>query len=278
VPDRPPRRPRRTIVETVEQLTPNMVRVVVGGEGLEGFGVGEFTDHYVKLHLPARGADYGPDFDPEEIKATRPRELWPKVRTYSVRRWDDAAKRLTLDFVVHGDEGVAGPWATSVKPGDPLLLMGPGGGYTPDPSADWHLLVGDACVIPAVAASLPRIPAGVVTFVLLEVDGPEEEQPLTAEADLRLRWIHRSGPPGTEPDLLLDAVRALELPDGRGQVFVHGEATSVRAVRRHLVVERGIPADGASITGYWKHQRTDEGWREDKPEWKRLVEADVAAV
>jgi NADPH-dependent ferric siderophore reductase len=277
VPDRPPRRPRRTTVESVEQLTPNMVRVVVGGEGLDGFGVGEFSDHYVKLHLPARGADYGKEFDPEEIKATRPRELWPKVRTYSVRDWDAAAKRLTLDFVVHGDEGVAGPWATSVKPGDPLLLMGPGGGYTPDPGADWHLLVGDACVIPAVAASLPRIPAGVPALVVLEVDGPEEEQELTAAADLRLQWVHRTRPPGEEPELLLDAVRALELPPGRGQVFVHGEATSVRAIRRHLVVERGLPVEGASITGYWKYQRTDEGWREDKPEWKRLVEADAAA-
>jgi NADPH-dependent ferric siderophore reductase len=253
-----------------------MVRVVVGGEGLEGFGAGEFSDHYVKLQLPARGADYGLDFDPEEIKATRPRELWPKVRTYSVREWDDSARRLTLDFVVHGDEGVAGPWAMAVQPGDPLLLMGPGGGYTPDPEADWHLLAGDACVIPAVAASLPRIPAGVPAIVVLEVDGPEEEQELTAAADLRLQWLHRSRPPGEEPDLLLDAVRALELPPGRGQVFVHGEASSVRAVRRHLVVERGLPADGASITGYWKHQRTDEGWREDKQEWKRLVEADAA--
>ena len=135
--------------------------------------------------------------------------------------------------------------------------------------------MGDACVIPAVAASLPRIPAGVPAFVVLEIDGPEEEQELTAEADLRLQWLYRGRRPGEEPELLVDAVRALELPPGRGQVFVHGEASSVRAVRRHLIVERGLPSDGASITGYWKYQRTDEGWREDKAEWKRLVEADA---
>ncbi len=77
--------------------------------------------------------------------------------------------------------------------------------------------------------------------------------------------------------MLPDAVRALALPDGGVQAFVHGEAAMVRAVRRHLLVERGLPRERLSASGYWKRGRTDEGWREDKPEWNRLVEADVAA-
>ena len=68
------------------------------------------------------------------------------------------AQQLTIDFVVHGDVGVAGPWARTAQPGDELDLVGPGGAYTPDPDADWHLLAGDASVIPAISASLPRIP------------------------------------------------------------------------------------------------------------------------
>ena len=39
-----------------------------------------------------------------------------RVRTYTVREWD--GERLTIDFVVHGDEGVAGPWALPAQPGD----------------------------------------------------------------------------------------------------------------------------------------------------------------
>ncbi len=58
--------------------------------------------------------------------------------------------------------------------------------------------------------------------------------------------------------------------------FVHGEASSVRAVRRHLLVEREIPGEAVSVSGYWKRQRTDEQWREDKAEWNRLAEQDVA--
>ena len=80
--------------------------------------------------------------------------------------------------------------------------------------------------------------------------------------------------PGEEPDLLTEAVRTLELPSGEGQAFVHGEASSVRALRRHLLVERGLPAVTLSVSGYWKLRRTEEGWREDKAEWQELVAAD----
>ena len=56
------------VVEHVERLTPRMIRIVFGGEGLAGFEAGEFTDHYVKLR--SRSAS-----------ATR-------TRTYTVREWD----------------------------------------------------------------------------------------------------------------------------------------------------------------------------------------------
>jgi NADPH-dependent ferric siderophore reductase len=238
-----------------------MVRVVLGGDALDGFAPGEFTDHYVKLQLP----------DPQAPEKTR-------TRTYTVRAWDAAAKQLTVDFVVHGDTGVAGPWAQAAQPGDEIDLLGPGGAYTPAPDADWHLLVGDASVIPAISAALPRIPAGTPVHVVVEVDGPEEEQPLDSPGDLELTYLHRSAGPGEEPDLLAATVAALDLPAGRGHVFAHGEASSVRALRKHLITERGLDPATMSISGYWKLKRTEEGWREDKAEWARLVEADAAAA
>jgi NADPH-dependent ferric siderophore reductase len=255
----PPKRvPRKAVVVSKERLTPHMLRIVFGGEGLADLPVGDFTDHYVKLVFPEPGADR------------------PRVRTYTVREWDPESGQLTIDFVVHGDTGIAGPWAEAAQPGDTLNLLGPGGGYAPDPDADWHLLAGDASVIPAIAASLGRIAAGARVHVLIEIDGPEEEQPLTTAGDLHLQWVHRTAAPGEQPDLLVDAIRALEFPDGRCDAFVHGEASSVRAVRRHLIAELGYDKDAVSATGYWKLHLTDEGWREDKAEWKRLAEADVA--
>ncbi len=247
----PERRGFSTTVTAVEWLTPAMVRVVVGGSDLDAFTVGEFTDHYVKCRFG------------------------DKTRSYTVRQWDPARRQLTLDFVVHGDHGIAGPWAAGAQPGDTLELTGPGGGYAPSADADWHLMVGDDAVIPAIAASLERVPAGVPVFVVLEVEGPGHEQALRSPGRLHLTWLHRTDGAGQDPSLQLDAVTALTLPAGQGHAFVHGEATAVRLVRRHLVVDRGMPADELSATGYWKLRRTDEEWRSEKAQWRQAAEADL---
>ena len=245
-----PRTPHTVQVEAVERLTPRMVRIVFTGE-LTGFGAGEFTDHYVKLRFPAGDRT--------------------RVRTYTVREWD--GERLTIDFVVHGDEGVAGPWALSARPGDSLQLMGPGGAYTPSPDADWHLMVGDPSVVPAISASLARVPAGRLVHVLLQGEDVDDEVTLESPGDLRVQWLHGGG-----EERLADALRSLDWPGGTVDAFVHGEASAVRAVRRHLLAERELPREAVSISGYWKRTRTEEGWRDDKPEWNRLVEADLSAA
>jgi NADPH-dependent ferric siderophore reductase len=270
-PSSPPRRnraPRLAHVVATERVSPHLVRIVLGGEGLAGFGAGAFTDHYVKLQIPPRGAGYAAPFDPEQVKAAHPREHWPRTRTYTVRAWDEARGELTIDFVVHGDEGVAGPWALAARPGDTIQLSGPGGAYAPGPDADWHLLVGDLSVVPAISASLPRIGAGVPVRVVIAAD-EEDRIELTSPGDLQVTWV--------TPGELVAAVEALEWPPGAVHAFVHGEASDVRAIRRHLLAERGVAKESASISGYWKRTRTEEGWRDDKAEWNRLVEEDLGA-
>jgi NADPH-dependent ferric siderophore reductase len=138
-------------------------------------------------------------------------------------------------------------------------------------------MVGDDAALPAIAASLRRVPAGVPVFAVIEVDGPEHQQPLDSPGDLRVIWVHRSRGPGEDASLQLEAVQALSLPDGRGNAFVHGEATAVRFVRRHLVLERGLSVEQLSASGYWKLRRTDEEWRAEKRDWIQTAEADLAS-
>jgi NADPH-dependent ferric siderophore reductase len=58
-------------------------------------------------------------------------------------------------------------------------------------------------------------------------------------------------------------------------VFIHGEASEVRAVRHHLVTERGIDLRSASISPYWRRDHTDEQWRSIKPRWLADQETDA---
>ena len=119
---------RMTVIRT-EQLTPSLRRVVFGGDGFDTLGerdlalnCGAFTDKYVKLVFLAPGFDYPEPLDLEVVRDTMPQDSWPVLRTYTIRWIDHDARELAIDFVIHGDTGMAGPWATAAQPGDELHL------------------------------------------------------------------------------------------------------------------------------------------------------------
>ncbi len=233
-------------VESTTWLTPLLVRVALGGDGLAGFTMPDACDTYVNIEVPGSGVR----------------------RRYTVRSWDAATGRLTIDFVVHGDAGEGGPWAAHAKPGDVLPFDGPAGDYSPDPTADWHLLVGDESALPAIAASLEACPDDVPVLVRLLCDGPEHEVDLAAPAGLDLQWLHR-------PASLPEAVTALDLPIGRGHAFVHGEADEIRAIRTHLLTAGGMTRAEMSCSPYWRRTMTDEAWRSVKRDFVAAMESDV---
>jgi NADPH-dependent ferric siderophore reductase len=283
--DAPPRssRPRsaavRGAVVRTERISASMVRVIVGGDGMRAFTPSEHADSYVKLvFLPPSAGPTRPllddgrvDLDP--IAATLPPGDQPRRRSYTVRAFDAAARELTLDVVVHGDEGIAGPWAANTVPGDELLLLGPGGEYSPDPSADHHLLVGDASALPAIAVALERLAAASPRArgdAVIEVHGPDDEIALTAPDGVTVHWVHQGiGVAGLG---LVEVVRDLPWPGGRVQAFVHGEAGAVKELRHLLRVERGLAREQLSISGYWRLGADDEGWRAAKRDWNRTIE------
>ncbi|MFD4542311.1 siderophore-interacting protein [Streptomyces bauhiniae] len=272
--ERPGRKPRKLhsaqVVRT-ERLTPHVQRIVLGGAGLADFSADTWTDHYVKLlFAPVDGMTYPEPFDLERIQAELPREQWPVTRTYTVRAWDAEHREMTLDFVIHGDEGLAGPWAKRVRPGETLRFFGPGGAYTPDVTADWQLLVGDESALPAIARALESLPPGTPAHAFVEVAGPEEEQKI--DSDVEVVWLHRGDRPVGEA--LLKAVRALEFPEGRPHAFVHGEASFVKELRRMLRVEAQLPREDLSISGYWRLGHNEDGWQASKPEWNARIEAE----
>lgn len=262
------------IVRSRTWLTPAMVRLVLGGDGLAGFRAPEHTDAYVNVAIPPANAPYAAPFDLEVVRAGQPADLQPARRRYTVRRFDALRGELTLDVIAHHG-GPGGTWAAGAGAGDVLVLTGPSGGYRPDPSADHHLLAGDESALPAIAASLEALPADARGTALIVVDGPDHELDLAHPGGVELRWLHRRGEPAHDAQLLPRAVAALpELP-GRVEAFVHGEAGEVREVRRHLLAERELPRRQLSCSPYWRRHLTDEAWRAVKRAWNAEVERDV---
>ena len=259
-------------VTSTEQLTPRLTRVWFSSDDLSAFEGNDSTDRYVKLVFPKPGVVYPEPLDMRALRATMPPEDLPVVRTYTALFPDVAAGTVAIDFVVHGDEGVAGPWAAAARPGDRLLANGPGGGYRPDPTADWHLLAGDESAIPAITAALADLadvsPRAVARVVLL-VDGPGHEPELTLPSGAELTFVHRDA--GGD---LVESVRAMDWREGRVHAFVHGEGSAVmHGIRPYLLRERGLAREQVSISGYWRLGRTEEGFRDWKSE---LAAADGA--
>lgn len=271
-----------TVLRT-EWLTDHLIRVWFGGDGFDGFvpaGPGAAqgrpdTDMYVKFVFPPAGVEYPRPFDIERIAAEFGPEQQPVLRTYTVRRYDPAARELAVDFVVHGDEGIAGPWAARVAPGEEIVFRGPGSGYRPDPAAPWHLLVSDEAGLPALAAALEALPAEAIAKVFIEVGGPDDELELAAPAGAEITWVHRGASSDAAGDEIagdnapiIAAVRAADWLDGEPQVFIHGEAQAVmKNLRPYVRKERGVGAKrAASISGYWRRGRTEEGFRQWKAE------------
>ncbi|GAA4823946.1 siderophore-interacting protein [Tomitella cavernea] len=260
-------------VTSIETLTPHLMRVVLGGEGLAGFDASEHADAYVNCFFLPASAPYGVPFDDAEVRAL-PREQRPFPRRITVRRWDEARRELTLDIAVHGDEGYAGRWAVAARPGDRLQMRGPAGGYRPDADADAYLFVGDESALPAIAACAEAVPAGRPVRVVAEVHDAGDEITLYSPGELRVTWVHRAG--AADPErLLADAVDALPPATGVVSAFAHGEAASARAVRRVLLSGGHVDPDRLSCSPYWRRGHDDEQWRAVKGAWVRDVAAET---
>jgi NADPH-dependent ferric siderophore reductase len=259
-----------------ERLTPHMIRVVFGGSGFDTFEPKDFTDSYVKFVIVPDGVAVTSLASPLTLERFQelPADQQPTVRTYTVRSYDAVSREITVDFVVHGDSGVAAPWAASLTPGDAAYLMGPNGAYSPNPEADWHLLVGDEAGLPALSTALEALPPNAIGRAFIEVAGPDDEIELTAPGGVEISWIYRGGRADLVPDTragdnapVIAAVRAADWLPGQVQVFIHGEAQTVmHNLRSYVRKERGVDAKWTSISGYWRRGRTEETFRQWKAE------------
>lgn len=261
------RRQRKQVVLQVvatERIGEHFQRLTLGGPGFADFRDNHFTDKYVKILFvdPALGLE--PPYDVQALRKDLPKLQRPVRRTYTVHSVDAAAQTLVIDFVLHGDAGVAGPWAAQATVGEKVAFAGPGGKYSPDAAADAHLLVGDESSLPAISAALADLAAkapAAVGKALIEVAGPGDEWELTGPDGVDVVWLHRGGGFAPSRSGLAAAVESIGgegWPQGRVHAFVHGEKTMVKRLRRHLTEDRGLDRRMLSLSSYWTYGTADD--------------------
>lgn len=255
-------------VTRVATLTPHLRRVSFQAPA----DFVTWPDQQLKLFLPRPGqpAPRLPASDGDEMRwyhefLAIPEDERPWMRSFTVRRHDPARAELDIDFVLHGTAGPAARWATTAAPGQILGRYGPSTAYArPLPAARAYMFAGDETALPAIGTLLESLPAGTPALAFLEVRDAAEEQRLDTPADASLTWLHRS-----RGERLLDAVRAATFPTDSACAWLAGEAGTVRALRRHLVNDRGMAKRAIEFAGYWRRDLTQD----DAPTPDDLAEA-----
>ncbi|MGO2745631.1 siderophore-interacting protein [Microbacterium sp.] len=230
---------RNVTLTAREQLAPNYVRVRLEGDDLYGFASLGSDDH-MRLFFPTETTD-----SIEELRAAPSREYTPLV-------WDE--NWLEVEFVIHGDEGVASRWAATAPIGAQIGVGGPRGSAVLTGTPGSWFLAGDETAIPAIrrfAALIGDQPARIV----IEVRGSEDE--IDIDAPVKVEWVRR----GDEPagSALITFLDGLAESDAVGEdpfVFVAAEQSIVKPGRA-LLARWGVDTDHAVVKGYWKREEAE---------------------
>lgn len=231
-------------------VTPGMVRVTLGGEGLAELKTTGIGDEYVRLFFPdpETGELVLPQVDAQGFWKYPEGKKPAHCECYTIRYARPG--EVDLDFVIH-ENGRASEWAQACAPGDTVTMREPYGIYEAPADAKWQLFVCDATGLPALGRLLEGLDAGVEARAIVEVPDASHEQVFETRATLKLVWLHGSGN-GLAPSKLEDAVRSMNVPTDREvYVWVASEAKAVRPIRKYLRHELKWPATRYSITGYW---------------------------
>ncbi|MFB1043342.1 siderophore-interacting protein [Streptomyces chrestomyceticus] len=223
---------------------------------------------------------------------TIPEDERPWMRSYTVRAHHPGTGTIDIDFVLHGTDTVSGPdggsgsgsgsgpvsgsengsengsangpatrWAHSAAPGDTLGMFGPSAYFArpvPLGTADWMLLAGDETALPAIGTLAEWLPEGARAVAYIEVAEAADEQTFETRGDLTVHWLHRGTGPAVPGEALVEAVRGARFPAGSVFAWLAGEAGAVRALRRHLVEDRGLDKRDIDFTGYWRRALTQD--------------------
>ncbi|WP_329465064.1 siderophore-interacting protein [Streptomyces sp. NBC_01431] len=258
-------------VVRARRLGPSLTRVTFtgsGGEDLASFAAGG-RDQSLSLFLPHPGqeAPVLPSADCAEnwwgAYRGLPDDVRAVMRSYTVRAQrrgpDGGPGEIDIDFALHADGGPACRWAGSVRPGARVTVLGPAiedntaVRFRPPAGTDSVVIWADETALPATAAILEWLPAGTPAHIWLSVPHEGDRLALPTRAAAEVTWLTGSS--------ALGSIGAATLPGASPYVWIAGEASEVRSLRRHFVNERGIDRARVTFVGYWRRGRSEDELR-----------------
>ena len=252
--------PIKLRIDRIQNLSPNLRRFVLTGSSLKGFPE-ESASGYVKLVFE------------------NPEGGQPLMRSITVVNMDTRAQELTLDIALHNQNspeklGPAGKWVANAKPGQDLLVAGPGDTKLVDFTADWFFMSGDMTALPAIRANLQRMPDSARGYVVLEIPHQDDKYALDIPAEqipegIEIHWLVNPEP-GSEPSLIKNLIKKLEWLPGTPYIWAAGELRSVLDLRSHLNIEMPKPRPARYISSYWQKGLANEEHKQEKK--RRLTE------
>ncbi|AWT25222.1 Vibriobactin utilization protein ViuB [Corynebacterium provencense] len=244
-------------VRVVEDLSPGYVRVTLAEEGPSDGGLAAYTEQ-----LPA-----------DAMKLLLPDMT--VLRAVTVRRYRPGPGEIDVDIARH-DHGVLAEWLSGLRPGERVGATGmrcewalPAGAG----EVDRVVLLADPAGIPAAAAVVESLPAGMPADVVVSVNHPEDATLLPRRDGVDLLVVDDLAEvtAGTLPHL------SGHLPGsgaGRVQGWIAAETTTVRHLRGVLRDGWSVARDDLLARAYWT--RDVDSTRKDEEEMVKFREAMAA--
>lgn len=227
-------RRRQLTVKSREALTPNMLRLTLTGQEMDGFA-SDAPDDHIKLFLTdAAGEVVG--------------------REYTPRSFSDADRELVVDFALH-EAGPATAWAMAAQPGDQIEIGGPRLSRVVGGVTRW-LLIGDETALPAIARRVEELGASHTVTIFATIPTPEDQQDFATHADVTTHWVHRPISAAADPAPLLDLLQA-HPPAPDTLVWIAAEASVTRALRDWLLARPDFQRSWLYAKGYWTAGKPD---------------------
>ena len=233
-------------VTATSTVSPNMQRLTLTGESLSSYPY-DCEGGYIKFLFN--------QFGTTDLSSLKEGER-PTMRTYTIRRYNQAAQSIEVDFVRHITQdqqcGYASRWAMNAEVGDTVNIAGPGIIQSMNLEADWFFLVADMTALPALTAKIQSLPDEATGYAVIKVISKDDIQPINAPANVQLTWL-------VDDQHLADTVQSLAWKTGAVSVWCACEFDSMRQLRQYFRNDKEVAKENIYISSYWKQGVTEDG-------------------